>query len=133
EQIAARVGPGPAHPGDPETGALGEPLALVGQERSVGRDDHDDRARTGWWREALVVVLEAGIRARNVRDRDRLADRHAVDPEPIAPTVVRLDENPDGEPAAIGFDHARGGADSTLELVADHPCPATDGALGDRP
>ena len=47
EQVAARVGPGAAHPGDPEPGPLGEPLALVGQERRVGRDDDDDRAGAG--------------------------------------------------------------------------------------
>ena len=48
EQVAARVPAGAAGPRDPEAGSLGEPLALVGEQRSVGRDDDDDRART--WR-----------------------------------------------------------------------------------
>ena len=46
EQVAARVPAGPAGAGDPEAGPLGEALALVGEQRSIGRDDDDDRART---------------------------------------------------------------------------------------
>ena len=32
----------------------------------------------------------------DVADRDRLADRHPVDPQPVAPAVVGLDEHADG-------------------------------------
>ena len=46
EQVAARVAAGPAGAGDAETGPLGQPLALVGEERRVRRQDHDDRAAT---------------------------------------------------------------------------------------
>ena len=68
----------------PEARALGEPLALVGQQRRVGRDDDDDRARAGRRHagEAGIVVGRAVVRARDLGDRDLLADRHAVDPEP---------------------------------------------------
>ena len=47
EQVAARVTAGAAGARDAEPGPLGEPLALVGEERRVGRDDDDDRARAG--------------------------------------------------------------------------------------
>ena len=51
---------GAAHPGDPEAGPLGEALALVGEERRVGRDDDDDRARARRRRAAgSVLVLRA--------------------------------------------------------------------------
>ena len=35
--------------------------------------------------------------------------------------------------ATVGRHHPRRGPDPALELVADHPRPATDVALGDRP
>ena len=44
EQVAARVTPGATHASDPQARPLGQPLALVGQERRVRGDDHDDRA-----------------------------------------------------------------------------------------
>ena len=47
EQVAAGVATRAAHPGDAQPGPLREPLALVGQQRRIRRDDHDDRARTG--------------------------------------------------------------------------------------
>ena len=44
EQVTARVSAGSPDPGDAETRALGEPLALVGEQRRIGRDHDDDRA-----------------------------------------------------------------------------------------
>ena len=52
----------------------------------------------------------------------------AVDGEPFAPAVVGLDEDSDDVVAGP----ARGGADPALEVVADHPGAAADGALVDR-
>ena len=72
----------PPDPREPEARPLGEPLALVGEERRVRREDDDDRARspaggaTAPVRRGLVVP-----RARHLVDRDRLADRDAVDPQ----------------------------------------------------
>ena len=43
EEVAARVLADAADAGDPEPGALGERLALAGEERRVRRDEDDDR------------------------------------------------------------------------------------------
>ena len=77
EQVAARVAAGAAHPGDAEARPLGEPLALVGQQRRVGRDDDDDRARAGAAARSAVRrrPRRRSRRARDLVDRDRLADR----------------------------------------------------------
>ena len=86
----------------PETRPLGEPLALVGQERRVGRDDDDDRAEPAAARRAVgdgprrPRAYGLGISRR----RDRLADRDAVDAQPVAPAVVGLDEDADRPAAA---------------------------------
>ena len=117
----------PAGAPDPERRPLGDPLALVRQERRVGRDDHDDRARARRRRSARPR------RARDRRRRDRLADRHAVDAQPLAPAVVRLDEHAERPAAATRVEHPRRRPDPALELVADHPGAAADAALGDGP
>jgi hypothetical protein len=127
------LAPGAAHPGDPETRSLGEALALVGEQRRVGRDDDDDRARAGRRRRRGTVVVLGAVRRGHLRGRDRLADRHAVDPQPLAPAVVRLDEDADGPAALCLVDDPRRRPDPALELVADHPRPAADVALDDRP
>ncbi len=46
EQVAARVLATSARARETDGRALREALALTGQERRVGREDHDDRART---------------------------------------------------------------------------------------
>ncbi len=139
DEDVARPGRGDAaHPGEPEAGPLGEPLALVRQQRSVRREDDDDRPGA---RRQRSAVRAAGLRqgvgrvpgARDLRLRDRLADRHAVDPEKLAGAVVRLDERADREPAGVRWDDARGCPDPALELVADHAGAAADRALRDRP
>jgi len=66
-------------------------------------------------------------------EADRLADRDPVDPEPVAAAVVGLDEDADREAAPCRVDDARCRPDPALELVADHPGPAADAALRDRP
>ena len=107
EQVAARVGAGPAHPGDAEARPLGEAIALVGQERGVGRDDDDDRAR-------------AGRRRAGGRRRERSVGESSSSPgsgrgtsatgiasptgtpstrSQLPPAVVRLDEDADREAA----------------------------------
>ena len=42
------------------------------------------------------------IRARDLERRDRLADPHAIDAQPVALAVVGLDERPDREAADLG-------------------------------
>ena len=44
EQVAARVPARAADTGDTQPGALGKPLALVGEQRRIRRDHDDDRA-----------------------------------------------------------------------------------------
>ena len=79
----------------------GKPVALVRQQRRVGRDDADDRAGAG---ERGRPMRSRAARAPTAmaprRARDLLADRHAVDAQQAAATVVRLDEDADG-PAAV--------------------------------
>ena len=77
EQVAARVAARPAGPGDAEPGALGEPLALVGQQRRVGRDDDDDRAGPGRRRagRSAGAPRPTGSGPRRPRSRRRPARR----------------------------------------------------------
>ena len=118
-EVAARVLAEAARARDPEAGPPREPLALPGEERRVGREDDDDRARSlGRARE------RHGLRA------DPLADRHAVHAQPPPRAVVRLHEGADRPPVRSD---ARRRADAALEAVADHPGAAADRALGDRP
>ena len=70
-------------------------------------------------------------RARDDVDRDGLADRDAVDAQPLPAPVVRLDEHAERPAAAIVGDPPRRRPDAALELVADHPGAAADAALGD--
>ena len=120
---------GPARARDPETRALGEPLALVREERRVGGDDDDDRSRAGPAARPPAERPAHGLGTSS--DADLLADRHAIDPQPRPLAVVRLDQDPDRVPAAVVGDDPRRRPDPALELVADHPRPATDVALGD--
>ena len=73
------------------------------------------------------------IRAWDLVDADLRADRRAVHAEPRPLAVVGLDQDADGVAATIGRHHPRRRPDPALELVADHPGPAADVALGDRP
>jgi hypothetical protein len=63
---------------------LRESVALVWQQRCIGGDDADDRAG---------ILTEC--RSRNTI-ADELPDRNALDAEPFAAPVVRLDEDADG-------------------------------------
>ena len=45
-EVAARVFAGAAGAADAESGALRDTVALMREQRRVGRDDHDDRARS---------------------------------------------------------------------------------------
>ena len=67
----------------------------------------------------------------DLRQRNLLADRDAVDPEQAAPAVVRLDQHADRPAADRRREPARRRPDPALELVADHAGPAADVALGD--
>ena len=97
EQVAAGVAAGAADPGDAQPGPLGEPLALVRQERRVGRDDDDDRAGAGRRLDGPCVVRAGHLDS----TRDRLADPHAVDAQPGALAVVGLDQHPDRVAAVV--------------------------------
>ena len=55
----------------------------------------------------------------------------SVDAQPLPAPVVRLDEHAERPAAAIVGDPPRRRPDAALELVADHPGPAADAALGD--
>ena len=80
----------------PEPGALGEPLALVGQQRRIGRDDDDDRARAGRQADGADVAARARRTGSGPRRCAISAPTgHAVDPEPVALAVVRLDQDAD--------------------------------------
>ena len=105
EQVAARVPAGAADAGDAETGPLGQPLALVGEERRVGRDDDDDRARARRRRSAAAPTWSYGLGTS--RRRDRLADPHAIDPQPVALAVVGLDEDADRVAADVAASMTR--------------------------
>src|ERR671937_2304350 len=58
---------------------------------------------------------------------DQLADRHPVDAEAAAASVVRLHDHADD----MSVHAARCGADPALELVADHSGAAADVAFRD--
>ena len=92
EQVARAVRRDRAHPRQPEARSLGEPLALVGQERRVRREDDDDRAAAGPDARAGQpgAASEAAIAASSWSHalgtsvtRDRLAHRDAVDPQQL--------------------------------------------------
>ena len=92
---------------DPERGALGNAVALMRENRRIGRDQHDDRA-------GRVV----GPRRQRDPVRPELAaDGGAADRETRTPAVVGLHEH--SERVAVAG-HPRGRADAALEAVADH-------------
>ena len=73
------------------------------------------------------------VRARDLVVADRLADRHAVDPEPArACRSWPGRATPTVQPPRVRVDDPRRRPDAALELVADHPGAAADVALGDR-
>ena len=119
------MGPDPAGPGDPQAGPLSDPLALVRQERGVGGQDHDDGAGLGSGR----MVVRRG----NLGARDLPPDGHAVDREPFAAAVVRLDQRAHHVPTLLPRQRPGGRPDAALELVADHAGPTADVAFGDGP
>jgi hypothetical protein len=59
-------------------------------------------------------------------------DRHAGDEQAVAQAVVGLHQHAERVRGLTASDHARGGADAALELVADHAGAAADVALRDR-
>ena len=75
---------------------MGQALALHGQERRVGSNEDDDRARGR--RNSAVGIGHLG-------DRDRLADGHSVHAQAFAAAMVRLNEDADHGAAGFG-DHA---------------------------
>src|SRR5262245_6758690 len=131
EEVARRRRTETAHAGDPQLGPASDAAALMGKQRRVGRDDADDRTAPG------TPVGDADAltrpRARHLRDGDLLADRHAVDPEQAAASIVRLHEHPDGPAAKVAREAPGRGPDAALELMADHARPAADVALRDVP
>ena len=131
EQVAARVAARAARPGDPQPGSLGQTLALVGEERRIRGEDHDDRPAPGRRRRSLER-LGLVVRTRDLVGPDLLADRNAIHAKPGTFAVVRLDERRDREPAVRGTEHSRRGPDPALELVADHARSAAHATLGDR-
>ncbi len=81
--------------------------------------------------EPILLLVVPG--RRDLAGRDRFADVHAVDGESLAVPVVGLDEHPDGPAVrSAPFHDARRGPGAALEVVADHPGTAPDGAFGDR-
>jgi hypothetical protein len=73
-----------AGPREPHPRPLGQPGALVRQQRRVGGDEDDDRARP---------LRADGHRVRGRRDVvEHPAHRHPVDRQPPALAVVGLDE-----------------------------------------
>jgi len=122
EQIARVVAADLAGPGDADRGALREALALVGQKRRIGGQDHDDRPGT------LLGRLGRG-RDRDLFGPDHPADPHSVDREALAPAVVRLHQRPDGVAPVVLADAPGRAADPALEAVADHPGAAADRTL----
>ena len=122
---------------EPEPGARAgaDPAGIPSGRRAAGSpagrhaaDPADDRLAGPGARLCVGRIP----RARHVRGRDRLADRHAVDPQELPAPVVRLDQRADGEPASVGPDDPRRRPDPALELMADHPGPAAHGTLGHR-
>ena len=129
EQVAAGVAARSAGTGEAQARSLGQALQLVGEQGGVGRDDDDDRAGAG---RRVRGRLADPVRARDLVDADLGTDRHAVHAEPSALAVVGLDQDADRVTATVGRHHPRRRPDPALELVADHPRPATDVALRDR-
>src|SRR5262249_33667463 len=61
------------------------------------------------------------------------ADRHAIDPQCLAQSVIGLDQCSDGVTSPVLGNDPRRRACSALELVANHAGAATNIAFGDRP
>ena len=93
EQVPAGVTAGATRPRDAQPCPLGDPLALVGEERGVGRGHHDDRSRARLRRPGQC--LGGTPRALDLVVADLRADRDAVDAQPAALPVVGLDQDAD--------------------------------------
>ena len=103
----------------PKAGPPREPLTLAGQERSVGRDEDDDRACALAPRAAGPGPAPAAIRSPTGTPFTRSRCRWPWFACTSTPTV------------APSSSTSRGGADPALEAVADHARAAADGALVD--
>ena len=115
--------PPPPAARDAQRGALCQPPALVREERRIGRHHGDDRAGRG--------VRHAG--SWDLRIGHLSTNRHAVDPQMRATTVVGLHQHADGV-AAVLLRHApRGGPDPRLEAERLHAGAAAHVPLGHRP
>ena len=85
----------------PSAGALSQTRRTdAGQQRRVGGDDHDDR--TGAGGVAVAPTATGGDLVEQLA-----AHRHAVDREPRAPAVVRLDQDADRVAALLRADAPR--------------------------
>src|SRR5207302_11174122 len=74
-----------------------------------------------------------GARATRQEVGNLLADRHAGDAQQWTAAVIALHQHADGVLRGLDPGPPGGGADSPLELIADHTGPAADTALGDGP
>src|SRR6058998_2664258 len=83
EEVAARVRRRAPDARDAEPDSLREPVALVREQRRVGRGHADDRP-----------PFLTRLRRRDAV-AEELADRDAVDAKPVASSVVRLHEHAD--------------------------------------
>lgn len=116
EDVSAPVEADAADARKAKGGAFGKPGTLAGNERSVGGNNDDDRTALRGIASLLKILLRGQYPP----------DRNAIDAQEIAFAVVSLDEHAHGIVSIAGGDDARGGADSTFELVADHARPAPD-------
>ena len=119
EQVARAVAGDAARAREAEGGPAGQPLQLVRQQRRVGGHHDDDGAR---------LAFEYARSSRSSWPTGTPGDA-----ELVAQAEVGLDEHAHRVAAVAPRQHARGGADAALELVADHPGAAADVALGHRP
>jgi hypothetical protein len=111
-EVSARVLTNTPGPGNSESRAPYESIALMRKQRRIRRDDDDDRA--------LPRGELTDLRQRHDVVADVRADRESVDTQPIAPPVVGLDEHPYSE--AVGV-HARGGPEPPLNSWQIIPVP----------
>jgi hypothetical protein len=91
----------------------------IGSSGASSRQHHDDR--TG-------IARRVAMRWHDART-DLSPDRHAIDAQMFAGTIVCLYQRTDHEGLARGHRHARRSAGAALELVADHPRATADIAL----
>ena len=112
-----------ARPCQAERHPAGEGVALVRQQRRIGRDHRDDGA--GAWRRREVLGDRVVV-------RERLAHRHPRDREVATHAEVRLHEHPDDVLIVAVGERSRCRPRAALVRVAIHPGPTADRALLDR-